>query len=126
MGIPIFDTVVGAFSSYREGKTKIKEAKVGLAIAKINAEAKRYEKLVDVEADWDKEALRQSQFSWKDEFLTIIFFAPFIGAFIPGVQNYVLKGFEYLDKVPEWYIVCILGIVAATFGLRWWFTKKKL
>ncbi len=118
--------IADAFTSYREGRTKVKEAKIRRDVAKFDAEAKRYEKLIDVEADWDKEALRQSQFSWKDEFLTIVFFAPFVGAFIPKVQDYVLTGFQYLGKVPEWYIVCILGIVAATFGLRWWFTKKKL
>jgi len=58
--------------------------------------------------------------SWKDELLMLIFIAPFVGCFIPSAQPYVERGFKFLDQnTPTWYVVILLGIVAATFGLRW-------
>lgn len=126
MALPILGIVTEAFSSYRKGKTKVKEARIARDVAKYEAEAKRFMKAAEAESDWDMEAMRQSQFSWKDEFIVIMLFLPYIGAFIPGVQDHVLVGFEYLGKTPYWYQWSLLGVVAASFGLRWWFSNKKL
>ena len=120
----ILSPVSEGYKARQEAKARIKEAEVNMKIAKLNAEATRYTKMAEIESDWDIEAQRQSQFSWKDEYLTLILTFPLIGAFIPGVQDYVLRGFEYLAKVPAWYITAFLGIVAASFGLRWWFVRK--
>ena len=62
--------------------------------------------------------------SWKDEYLTILFSLPLILAFFPQTQETVLKGFETLDKTPEWYMFLVMGIVAGVFGLRWLVSRK--
>ena len=72
-----------------------------------------------VEADWDLNAQRQMEHSWKDEYLLFLLTLPIIGSFIPKVQDYVVIGWDYVAKAPEWYVISFLGIVAATFGLRW-------
>ena len=54
-----------------------------------------------------------------------IFSLPFIGSFIPNVQDYVSVGFDYLNKAPSWYQWAYMGMVAATFGLRGWIKTWK-
>ena len=72
-----------------------------------------------IEADWDINAQNQMQSSWKDEYLLFLLTLPIIGSFIPTVQDYVIIGWGHVSKAPEWYVISFLGIVAATFGLRW-------
>jgi len=78
-----------------------------------------------IEADWDTNAQQDMKTSWKDEYLTILFSVPLILAFLPSTQEAVLKGFETLDKTPEWYMMLVTGIVAGVFGLRWLVSRKR-
>lgn len=112
------------YKARQERKAQIEDAKVQLKIAKLTAEAARWQQSAEITANWDMEAMRQSRYSWKDEWLTIILTLPFVGAFFPVAQDYVLRGFQYLSQVPYWYMLCFIGIVAASFGLRWLFSKK--
>ena len=80
------------------------------------------------EIDWDLEAIKGSQNSWKDEWLVILFSIPLILAFIPGGEEIVQNGFAQLDKMPEWYQYSLGVIIAASFGVRSatkFFGKKK-
>ncbi|HCY84228.1 MAG TPA: hypothetical protein DHV36_03740 [Desulfobacteraceae bacterium] len=81
-----------------------------------------------IEADWDQQARNDMKFSWKDEFLMVLLFLPvtaiFIAAFFPGnygavVQANMIKAVNSLDKFPMWYVILLMGIVAAVYGLRW-------
>jgi len=71
--------------------------------------------------DYDIQALKQAERSWKDEYLTILLSLPVIGSFIPGVQDSVVLGWDYLAKAPVWFQMAFIGVIAATFGLRWLF-----
>ena len=129
MNIPIISDIISgvanAFGKWNDGRVRIKEAKINAEVARYEAEGKRWELAQQSETNWDMEALRQSQYSWKDEWFTVLLSLPFIGAFIPTVQEHVLTGFEYLGKTPEWYRWAFLGAVCASFGLRWWWNKSK-
>ncbi|MFZ9069141.1 MAG: hypothetical protein ACO23R_17360, partial [bacterium] len=70
------------------------------------------------EIDWDLEAIKGSQNSWKDEWLTILFSIPMILAFVPGMEGVVQRGFEQLAAMPEWYQYSLGVIIAASFGIR--------
>jgi hypothetical protein len=68
-----------------------------------------------------------SNSGWKDEWFTILFSIPLVGAFVPKVVPYVLAGFEALDKMPSWYKWYLGSAVTAAFGLKtmdrawkWW------
>jgi len=117
---PIADTV----GSYNAGKARITEAKIGAEVAKYEAQAARWKREDNAESSWDNEALKQSQYSWKDEFIMLIWLAPFIMLFIPPLQPYAVKGFNSLATVPYGYWLVIFGIVAQSFGLRWLFKGK--
>ena len=76
------------------------------------------EKKATGEIDWDLEAIKGSQNSWKDEWLVILFSVPLILAFIPGMEDVVSHGFQQLEQMPEWYQYSLGVIVAASFGVR--------
>jgi len=120
----LFSPAVKAFNGHQERKVEVVKAKQKLKIAKLNAETKRFELQQAATTNWDIEAMRQSQFSWKDEYLLVILTLPFIGAFIPKIQEYVATGFTYIDDMPIWYQTAFIGIIAASFGLRWLFQGK--
>lgn len=120
----LFSTGADVYKVKVENKRKIVEAKQELALAKIHAEVGRVNKVIEATTNWDMEAMRQSQFSWKDEALMVILFAPFVGAFIPGLQDYIKIGFATVADLPVWYQLSLVGIIAASFGLRWLFQGK--
>ncbi len=100
-----------------EAKLLEKEADAKLKMIDAQIELARQGK--KIEADWDLNAQKQMQNSWKDEYLLFLLTLPIIGSFIPKVQDDVVRGWEYVDKAPDWYVFSFLGVVAATFGLRW-------
>ena len=87
-------------------------------VEKTKAEAVIMEKKATGEIDWDLEAIKGSQNSWKDEWLVILFSIPLILAFIPGMEEVVANGFAQLETMPEWYQYSLGVIVAASFGVR--------
>lgn len=95
----------------RQHELNLKKADAGIELAKQG---------IQIEANWDNIAQNNMQYTWKDEYLVIIFTIPLILAFIPDMQPYVKSGFEAIKTTPEWYRYSVMGIVMATFGLRWY------
>lgn len=104
--------------TWLEGKVEKTKAETGAKVAKAKAEATIMEKKATGEIDWDLEAIKGSQSSWKDEWLVILFSVPLILAFIPGMEGVVANGFAQLEAMPEWYQYSLGVIVAASFGVR--------
>ena len=95
-----------------------------LNIKKIDVATELAKQGIQIESNWDTNAQQDMKTSWKDEYLTILFSVPLILAFIPATQESILKGFETLNKTPDWYMMLVMGIVAAVFGLRWLISRK--
>jgi len=70
------------------------------------------------EATWNQSAQNNAGSSWKDEYWTIIITVPLIMAFIPPLAPYVIKGFDSLKHVPDWYKAFAAASVAASFGIK--------
>jgi hypothetical protein len=100
----------------RDHEARMKKIDVATELAKQG---------IQVEADWDARAQEGMKHSWKDEWFTILFSLPLVGAFVPSWQAIILDGFNTLQQTPEWYIMLVTGIVAATFGLRWLISRRK-
>ena len=64
--------VFGIGEKWVEGRNQIRAAKIKADIAKWTAKAQAYDNDAQRTNNWEIEALRQSQYSWKDEFWTII------------------------------------------------------
>jgi len=120
----LLEPVTGLVKSWNDGRVQIKKAKISVQLARFKAEEARWMSANESETNWDLEALRASKTSWKDEYLTIVFTLPFIASFIPDIQDQVAKGWTYIAAAPEWYQMSLIGIVCASFGLRWMFNKK--
>ena len=104
--------------TWLEGKVEKTKAETGAKVARAKAEATIMEKKATGEIDWDLEAIKGSQNSWKDEWLVILFSIPLILAFIPGMEEVVANGFAQLETMPQWYQYSLGVIVAASFGVR--------
>ena len=111
---PITDTV----NTWQNNKAKKQERKDLLEDAKVQGEIARIAQITSGEINYDIEAQRQMQYSWKDEYLVIVLTLPFICSFIPQVQDHIITGWEYVGQAPEWYQWSFMGIIIATFGLR--------
>ena len=95
-------------STYLDGK---------VAVQKANAEIKV--KQATGEIDWDIEAIRATQNSWKDEWITLLFSIPLILAFCGDWGNQIVQaGFTALDVMPAWNQYSLGGIVSASIGMR--------
>ena len=104
---PVIDVLGSLGGSYLERKKAEAKGKARVAVAKAEGEI-----------DWDIEQAKAGANSWKDEWLCLLFSVPLVMCFIPGLEEYVTRGFETLDKMPEWYRYCLGVIVAASFGFR--------
>ncbi len=93
---------------------------------KAKTEAKRETELKRIKADGEADVASAADMktSWKDEYLVVLFSVPLIVVFYasvwgdPADVEQVAAAFEALNKLPEWYLWAITGIVAGTFGLR--------
>jgi len=109
--IPFIGPIISAISdlggSYLDRKKAESRGKARVAVAKAEGEI-----------NWDIEQAKASASSWKDEFLCVIFCIPLCMCFIPGLEQYAVRGFEVLATMPEWYQYTLCVIVAASFGFR--------
>ena len=114
----IISAVGGLATSWIDGKTAIQKAEAQIRMKQATGEI-----------DWDLEAIRSAQHSWKDEWLTVLFSVPLILSFCgEWGRERVAEGFAALSAMPDWYQVSLGAIVAASFGIRSvskFFGKKK-
>ena len=96
-----------------------KKAKTELKLTEIKASKKRMEVIAAGKISWEQSAVDQMQHSWKDEFWTLIFGAILLGCFLPWTQDYVAKGFIFLDEhTPQWFATCLIICISASFGIK--------
>ena len=88
--------------TWLEGKVEKTKAETGAKVAKAKAEAVIMEKKATGEIDWDLEAIKGSQNSWKDEWLNFVF-NPTYTCVHSGMEEVVANGFAQLETMPQWY-----------------------
>ena len=121
---PLVKPVSDAYKSRQERKAKVEAAKIDRDVAKIEAEARTFREGTAQTHEYDMQAMKNMNLTWKDDFILVIWFTPIIMLFIPGLQGYALTGFKNMAQVPWGYWLVIFGIVASTFGLKWLFQNK--
>ena len=97
---------------------ELARAEVEAKITKVRSKAAIEEKQAQAEVDWEAIWAKQASTSWKDEYWTIVLSIPVGMAFIPGLSDDALRGFEIIAQMPEWYMASLMGAIGAAFGLR--------
>tara|TARA_Y100000004_G_C8834008_1_gene377430 strand:- start:73 stop:453 length:381 start_codon:yes stop_codon:yes gene_type:complete len=110
--------LLGVAGDVVKGVVDTRKAKTEQKITEIKAKTSLMEKQIKGEVDWDIEAIKNTQGSWKDEYLTILFSIPLLLCFIPFTVEYVERGFEALSQTPDWYKYTLGVIVSASFGIK--------
>lgn len=114
---------------YIEGKYRIQEAKINAAVAKYATQASAYENDANRTHNWEMEALRQSQFSWKDEFWTVVLafllLLPMVAA-VAGVyagnaeyQVAIKAAWSTYSEMPFTFQILYPFAILASFGIRY-------
>ena len=62
---------------------------------------------------------------YSDEFLILVWTAPLVMIFVPGLESYAVNGFKNLSLLPDWYVGGFISITFATFGIDKVFAWKK-
>lgn len=90
------------------------KGKIDLANAKVQAAIEQQRHI----QTWEQTYVNMQANSSKDEVVLAVVLFPYIGAFIPKVQDYILVGFQYLDKMPVWAVGLTVTICLAIYGIR--------
>ena len=104
----LLGSVGGLATSWIDGKTAVQKAEAQIRMKEATGEI-----------DWELAAIRATQSSWKDEWLTIIFTLPLILSFCGDWGRQIVHdGVLSLQQMPDWYQLSLGAIVAASFGIR--------
>lgn len=112
----IWGTLISAAADlaggYIKGKQEKTKAKQKLEVAKIEAQTTKA--LQD--GEWEHEAIKATDGSWKDEFALCVLLAPAIAVY--WVPEKVQAGFDVLASLPEWYTYLLFIAISSSFGIK--------
>ena len=125
----IIGAVTNQVGGYFKGKQELSKVKLEAEKVVIKAQAetamavalsktKMAEQGQTQSFSLDQIAMNNMEKSYKDEAILAIFLAPMVLAFIPGFDQYALKGFEVIQQMPQWYQYTIIGMVVVIYGMR--------
>lgn len=118
----LLGTLPQAIADYLTKRLETKAAEKQRELELRDAIHKRQVELVQAglaaDATWEIEQIRNS--GWKDEYVLLVLSIPLVGCFIPGLDAFVLRGFEVLGMTPGWYQTLIVLVFGAIYGIRIW------
>lgn len=113
---PIADATSDAYIARQEAKVRIRQAKLDLKLARINAKAKLAEKSVESAGNYDMQVLRNRAQSHVDDFLVLVFVGFVAIHFHPYFQPYLDHGWMMIKEAAFWFEYAIITIIASTLG----------
>tara|TARA_R110000782_G_scaffold87113_1_gene168690 strand:- start:452 stop:862 length:411 start_codon:yes stop_codon:yes gene_type:complete len=129
----LLSPVINGVSSHFKGKQEIKKAQVtGAAKLSIKKETGD-QKIKLTDAEWESIAVKSTNESWKDEYVTIIITLPIIGVMAGAVWNAftgndrlltgTLSGIKELNALGLNWDTLTVAVVYAAIGLKVWRAK---
>jgi hypothetical protein len=110
--------VANLAGSWLQGKADKNAANAELKLTEAKAKAQILMSKETSVADWERIMAEGSRSSWKDEWFVIILSIPLVLCWIPGAEGWVDRGFEQLNKAPDWYFYSLGLAISASFGVR--------
>lgn len=111
--LQIVPNVVQSYAARKQAKLE-SELRVTEAVTTARIEAVKAGDLSA--ATWENLQVQNS--GWKDEWFVVVLSIPLIMCFVPGLEGYVMQGFNVLSGTPEWYQWMVGIAVSASFGYR--------
>lgn len=90
------------------------QGKIDIANAQVQAKIAQQKHV----QTWEQTYVNMQQNSLKDEVVLGVLLVPYVGAFVPGVQDHILIGFQYLDQMPYWAVGLTVTVMLAIYGIR--------
>lgn len=115
-GVP--EGVIDYYKEKNKLKQELKKAKIQGKIDVAKAKAERAAKEQTHVHTWETMYLKMQELSSKDEIVLAVFLWPIVGVFIPVVQDYVVIGFDYLERIPLWWVGITVTLSLAIYGIR--------
>lgn len=120
MWIPIITPIIRAVSDlggkWLDKQRAVADGKIAVAVAHAEAQAEIQVTKATAEIEWERTMAKASETSWKDELWTVWFVVILTLAMIPGLDAYVLNGFENIAALPEWFGYAVMIAIGAAFG----------
>jgi len=118
---PIVEAVKGYVDKKQEAKARQQEIDGKL-------QEKKLEQISQAEDYAQAFRIAQVQNAgWRPGYWTVVLSVPVIMCFVPGLDQYVFRGFEALDQTPEWFQYFLGVSVTSSFGAfaidkayEWW------
>ena len=110
--------LLGVAGDVVTGIVETKKKKAEVKLKKIEAEAVHMDKIIAGEAEWETEAVKQMDGSWKDELSLVVLLLPAVLVFVPGCQDFVKSGFVALRELPSYYQNLLYIAISASFGIK--------
>ena len=107
----IVPNIVGRIADHFKRKREIKDAIAVKTLDNIHDKEM-------VDANWEKHSATGMKDSWKDEFWTIIFGYLLLSPLWDPVG--MKKVFLAYAEAPQWFQICVLVSVGASFGVKIW------
>jgi len=104
--------------AWLQGKVDKNAANAELKLTEAKAKAQILMSKETSVADWERIMAEGAKSSWKDEWFVIILSIPLVLCWIPGAEGWVDRGFEQLNKAPDWYFYSLGLAISASFGVR--------
>lgn len=122
----LVNSALGYFFDSPEVKAVKEGGKVELAKLELEIRKDKLAAAYKAEADYDTQAMKNMQTSWKDEYLMLLHTFPIWGYGIPSatLQEGLDRIWYQFNNADYWWWMCYLGIIASTFGLRWLFSNR--
>jgi hypothetical protein len=104
--------------SWLQGKADKNAANAEVKLTEAKAKAQILMSKETSGADWERIMAEGAKSSWKDEWFVIILSIPLVLCWVPGAEGWVDRGFEQLNKAPDWYFYSLGLAISASFGVR--------
>lgn len=108
------------FTRRRELKSAEHQAKLKIVEAQGERQAALIREGLAADMQWEQAMVEQAGSGWKDELTFLLVSIPFVLVFIPGFDEPVARGFEAIDKMPQWFVLLATTIFFANYGIRFW------
>lgn len=116
----VFKPVAEYFSKRQEIKAAQHDAQVKMIEAQGERAAELVKQGMSDDAAWEMQSMKLHAEGWKDEFVLLALYAPFLAGFFKGAHPYIQNGWTALGYAPSWYTLLLPVISGAIYGVRLW------